>query len=265
MVELDEATRKALSELYGPSAAARAQVLTNLRAQLGSPGGPDGSNGSAGSGTDPGPPTPVASTAGSATTGQALWVAKIVAATLGLTGAGLLALTLGAKAIQSAEQTSPLPSPALAAAAAPPVTEFEAPPPPPHLEEPTRPSEPPRSTSSDPSPPRTRTRASPERQAPSATHESELNAELALIRGAKQLQARAPDQALVRLEQHAREFPQGQLALEREVLRIELNCALGRPEQARSLARAFSATADPRLRARVEASCAGTGLARGGH
>jgi hypothetical protein len=37
-----------------------------------------------------------------------------------------------------------------------------------------------------------------------------------------------PEAALVRLEQHRREFPNGALAPEREVMRVEVLCALGR-------------------------------------
>jgi hypothetical protein len=252
MVELDEAMRRALSEHYGPTPGAKGRVLDGLRAQLGGPGGPDGSSGSSGSSG------PAAPTGG----GQAAWAAKVVAATLSLTGAGLLTIKLGAIAVASlagpaaptpdattvSVARSSAPTPGLDASAAEPATVSAA------------------ANESAPAPAPTRIR---ERSTPTidpTANSSDLAAELTLVRAAEQWRERDPHAALAKLEQHRSEFARGALAPEREVLRVELLCALERREQARTARDAFMASrSDPQLRARVEASCVGTGSGQSGN
>jgi hypothetical protein len=93
------------------------------------------------------------------------------------------------------------------------------------------------------------------RIAPSQTRaRDDLVAEVALLREAKG--ERAPAAALELLDRHAREFPNGALARERDVLRAERLCALGRTTEARALADRFTAThaSDP-LADRMENVC----------
>src|SRR5690242_10587162 len=95
MLELDDITRRRLSQRYGPTPAAQDRVLEQLRGTLGGPLGP----GTAGGGEG----VPV-----SGGTGQAVWVAKICAATAGLTGAGLLVLKLGASVLSGSDESAPV-------------------------------------------------------------------------------------------------------------------------------------------------------------
>ena len=85
MMKLDEHTRRALQARDGPPPGAQARNLAALEARLG--GGGDGGEPADG-GPDP--------TGGElASGGQAVWAAKVVGATLGLTAAGLLVLGAG--------------------------------------------------------------------------------------------------------------------------------------------------------------------------
>jgi hypothetical protein len=203
MLELDEYTRRALSQRYGPTADAQARVLAQLRGTLGGPLGPDTGGGEA---------TPPSGT------GQVVWMAKICAATAGLTGAGLLVLKLGASVLSSSHESEPAavpgkvevstptrePPPALAAEpsadldAASPVTSSAAPP----IQTPTKP----RASATD----------------------STLTAELVLLDAAERIRSSDPAAALARLDQHRQQFPTGILAPEREALHLEVSCALGR-------------------------------------
>ena len=77
---------------------------------------------------------------------------------------------------------------------------------------------------------------------------SDLAAEAALVRAAK---AESDDRAaLVLLDRHATSFPNGELARERELLRAERLCALGRVDEARALAKRFLADGRDDLLAR---------------
>jgi hypothetical protein len=221
MLELDETTRRALSQRYGPTPDAQARVLTGLRSTLGGPQGPD-TGGGEGAPPTGGPP---------AGAGQVVWIAKICAATAGLTGAGLLVLKLGATVLSSVDERDPseaqikleVPTPArepppLTAPA--PATDLDAPPP-----------------DSSPVPIQTPTKRH------SSAADSTLTAELALLDGAKRILSSDPEAAFARLEQHRQEFPTGILAPERETLRVEVLCALGRAPAAK---------------------CGGTGSGKGG-
>jgi hypothetical protein len=83
--------------------------------------------------------------------------------------------------------------------------------------------------------------------------------ELALIREAKvALGAHRPEAAREHLREHARRFPRGVFADEREVLDAEALCALGRRDEARRKARAFAkAHPDSPLGKRARTLCSG--------
>jgi hypothetical protein len=89
-----------------------------------------------------------------------------------------------------------------------------------------------------------------EPESPSST----LEAELALMKQARE--AGSPAGTLALLEQHRDEFADGVLTDEREVMRIEALCALGRVDEAEQAAAVFVAAkpAHP-LRSRVEPAC----------
>lgn len=75
--------------------------------------------------------------------------------------------------------------------------------------------------------------------ATTATAADDPAAEAALVREA-QLALRAdPARSLARADEHARRFPKGLLAQEREVIAVEALVALGRPDAARARAAAF--------------------------
>jgi hypothetical protein len=193
MLELDDATRRALSQRYGPTPDAQARVLAELRGTLGGPLGPE--TGGGGEGAPP---------AGGS--GQVVWIAKICAATAGLTGAGLLVLKLGASVLSSSDERNATEIPAK-------VHSVEQPPPP----STTTPAPPPQSTAPSPVPIQT-----PTKRRTSATG-STLAAELALLDAAERLRNSDPEAALARIEQHRKEFPTGILTPEREALRLELS------------------------------------------
>ncbi|HFE46363.1 MAG TPA: hypothetical protein ENJ18_12860 [Nannocystis exedens] len=60
--------------------------------------------------------------------------------------------------------------------------------------------------------------------------------ELEMLKAAKGSLDSKPRKALAILEQHARDFPRSQLRVKRDVMRIRALCALGKADQARSLA-----------------------------
>jgi hypothetical protein len=88
---------------------------------------------------------------------------------------------------------------------------------------------------------------------------SRLAAEAALLQGAQTaLASGAPAAALLQLEQHAREFPAGVLAQEREALRVVALCAAGREREGRAEAATFlRAHAGSVLAERVRGACDG--------
>ncbi len=92
--------------------------------------------------------------------------------------------------------------------------------------------------------------------APAAS--SSLEAEMALL-GRASASRRAGDReaALASLQRHAREFPDGQLAPERELQRALVLCELGRRDEARAIARGFAQRfATSPLRSKAAAVCA---------
>lgn len=70
-----------------------------------------------------------------------------------------------------------------------------------------------------------------------------LTLELRLVDGARLRLAVDPASALSQLDAHARDFPHGQLALERDVLRVEALLRLGRRSEAEAAARSLAARA----------------------
>jgi hypothetical protein len=205
MFELDDATRRALSQRYGPAPDAQARVLGELRGTLGGPVGPDGGGG------EGGPPVGAAPGGG----GQVVWIAKICAATVGLTGAGLLVLKLGATVLDVGEERASATPSSTAEVVTPapvesPVSDTSEP----EVEVDTRVP--------------VKSKAAVPVQAPSkiVDAKSTLAAELALLDAAQRLRESDPAAALVRLEQHEKEFPSGVLVPEREALRVEVLRAL---------------------------------------
>lgn len=223
MLELDETTRRALSRRYGPTPDAQARVLAGLRGTLGGPQGPDLGGG------EGAPPISGASSG----SGQIVWMAKICAATAGLTGAGLLALKLGASVLSSSGEADPNEVRAKVEVPAP---AREPPPSPTHLEPPTG--------VDTPAPVSSPVHIQTPTKRRSTAAGSTLAAELALLDGAERIRSSDPEAALALLDQHRQEFPTGALAPEREALRVEVLCALGRAPAAKCGGTASSKTGD---------------------
>jgi hypothetical protein len=152
------------------------------------------------------------------------FVVKVVAVTVALTGAGLLTLRAGAVVFQMLAPGDP--GHAHEPTSDPPSSESEAPPAGPTAESPydTTPFE----IWAKP------TRAA-RRAAPGPTsNDSSLTAELALLRAAHD--ATSPEAKLAALDEHLMTFPNGQLADERGLMRIETLCKIGRLDDARVIA-----------------------------
>jgi hypothetical protein len=258
MVELDELTRRALLARDGPPAHARAEVLAGLQARLGGGAGPDADPSSAGE-LGGGPPP----LDGGLSAGQLVWAAKLTGATLGLAAAGLLTLKLGAGLVaggvpsevegEGAEVATLEPSGAQTVApAVAPSTRDE----PGSGEGTTRDA-----SAGEVTPAReaARAREADSSQPGAGRSDSSLAAELELVRAAKRLTAQ-PEAALVQLERHRERFEAGVLAPERELLRIEMLCALGRHADAAKARAAFLRQfPDSPLRARLGQDCHASG------
>ncbi|EDM76536.1 hypothetical protein PPSIR1_23314 [Plesiocystis pacifica SIR-1] len=213
-----------------PRMGAEDRILAQLEATVG--GTPDG-GGSDGAGPQGG--------AGSGGAGAGpLYAAKIVLATATLTALGLGALRLGAVLLGP----SPAPSPARSAraeapppATAPALTPTEAPvdaapSSQPVADESERPPASVHGNAKASTPPRT----APEDSGTSANADA-VAAELALIEAARA--AEGPRAVIERLEAHAREFPEGLLADERELLWTLADCERGQLDAATTRARSF--------------------------
>ncbi|HVH98287.1 MAG TPA: hypothetical protein VM869_06245, partial [Enhygromyxa sp.] len=229
----------------GPPASARAEVLAGLRTRLGGPQGP----------SDPGEPElgggeSIPIDGGAIASSQLAWAAKVVGTTLGLAAAGVLMIKLGAMAVGSMRD-EPAPTRTLPSDAAPqPVAAVE-------VREAVAEAALSESAaavapSEDP--------ANRQQSAPAHNQatkpDSTLAAELELVRAAKQLRADDPEASLAKLEMHRQRFPTGSLAPEREAMRVELLCRLGRraaADEARS--QFLEQHGNSPLRARVLASC----------
>lgn len=260
MVEIDDAMRRALLAREGPPSAARERVLVELRARLAGPLEPDDGLEGLGDGlealAEPGAATGALPT-------QAAWWAKVAAATVAMTGAGLLTLRLAVVGVQAMQ---PSEAPAAPQPSAAPTREGRA----------VAHEAAPRGRATieaarEPSTMRSRTHtgtlATPPREVgeTGASSSSTLADELALVGAAKRLRASEPEAALARLEQHRERFPAGVLAPERDALRVELSCELGRVTQAEQVRERFvSEHAGSPLLARVEVACRGTDAGAGG-
>jgi hypothetical protein len=71
---------------------------------------------------------------------------------------------------------------------------------------------------------------------------SDLAAENTLIGRARASLATSPAASLAAVDEHARRFPRGELAPEREYLRVSALRSLGRHDEARTRARSYLAT-----------------------
>lgn len=81
--------------------------------------------------------------------------------------------------------------------------------------------------------------------------------EFALLRAAQQAVGHHPEHALALTEEHARHFPAGMLAQEREAIAVEALANLGRAAQAQARSRAFlDAHPDSPYKRRIEAALA---------
>jgi hypothetical protein len=256
--QLDDATRRALLAGQDPPRGAQERVLRAILA-AGPPGDGGGEGGELGGGELGGGELgggELGQVAGAG--GRALelgFAAKVVGTTIGLTAAGLVTLALASAGVRSLRTDAPVsarpsarehaPAPAPLAAAEP-----KAVPDPPTLVTPTSES----SESSESSEPSAKSITTSVPVEPKSITTTSLEAELALMQDARA--AQAPAARLALLERHAREFAGGVLADEREVLRVETLCALGRVGDAEVRAAAFVA-ANPShpLRSRVEPAC----------
>lgn len=209
-----------------PREGAEDRILAQLEATVG--GTPDG-GGSDGAGPQAG--------AGSGGAGAGpLYAAKIVLATATLTALGLGALRLGAVLLSPSPAASPPPS---ARAEAPPSASEPAKAP----VDAAPPSEP---LAGEPEPPpaevQPETKASANPRTPpedsgTPADADAVAAELALIEAARA--AEGPRAVIEQLEAHAREFPEGLLVDERELLWTLADCERGQLDAATTRARSF--------------------------
>jgi hypothetical protein len=224
-------------------------MYAKLEAQLGGGGGGDDPNGD-----------PPAELSGGSEAGTGAWAAKVVGATAGLTVGGLVVLRLGVELVRAltgapqidTQRDAPPEQPvALASALERDEVELAAP-------EAATPDE-----AIEPSRPTGRHQfvddrgAAPRPAGPSVSG-STLAAELALLEAAHA--ARDPAAALLELERHLTQFPRGELADERELLRVETLCRLDRQADARALAERFLLERPgSALRQRIAAACPAPG------
>lgn len=242
MTQLDPRIPSALGRSrasHSPPAGCEDAMLAQFHARLGGP--PDGGDGGA-------------SGAGSSYTAgaQLVYGLKIVAAVVGLTAAGLGGLWLGGKAIRAAQGDDEMsvdasdddrPDPEVE-----PRTNTEA-----RLPgtEPTPPVEALESAPlPQPSPARPTSASSPP-----TTSATTLGAELQLIQAAR---GAPPSEALEQIDLHAEQFPNGELSLEREGLRVIALCELGRLDEAQRASERFVARSPGALLIqRVSTGCSG--------
>ncbi|MFV8755209.1 hypothetical protein ACNOYE_32065 [Nannocystaceae bacterium ST9] len=228
MLEHSDPIDRAVAELRArrsPPVDAEARVLAALELEFAGPPGGGGGDGSA-------------SLAGGGAPITAIWVAKVIGAGTAMTAGGLALLRAGAivvgmaaDASEPSEPTQAMASEQLEAATREPIVRE------PIAVEP-RPA-------SEPASPKLGVEASarvsdePEPDAAPISVD-DLEAELALVRAARAQDD--PERALEQLDEHARKFPQGSLADEREALRVVALCKLDRLAQARTAARSLVAS-----------------------
>lgn len=251
MTQLDDQTRRALCAADQPPPGVEDRILAAI---LGPVGGPfDGGGGGGGLSSAPGGGSGAigSTTVGPATIG---WAAKVVGATLGLAAGGVALLAVTAAGVRSiADRPTAHASAPIVAAVEPSDAAERAP-----IGEPMPESEPEpeAALSEEPEPepePAGAPPPKPSKPAP-AQPEDTIEAELALMKVARG--AKDHELALTTLARHRREFAKGVFAAEREVLRVEHLCALGRLEEAERVAAEFidRYPANP-LRSRVDPAC----------
>ncbi|WAS91423.1 hypothetical protein [Nannocystis punicea] len=191
---------------------------------------------------------PAPDAAAAASLGKALVVGaiKAVVAAAVVTGA-VVAVSRGPATEPTSPGEPPREDPPIAAPAEPP-----APTPQPASPEGPQQAEP----EARPAPPRTTPRP-PRREPPPASPDADLAAERALIASAQAAHQRKDlSAARAHLDEHARRFPRGLLADERELLRVLTLCDAGETAQAESIARALVAKRGAGLfLPRLQASC----------
>lgn len=264
MTELDPRSERAVAQLrasWEPPAGAEDRLLDRIHATVAGDGGPEGGGESSPPrAADSGGPSP-----GSSTVAKLAHAAKIVGATSGLTAIGLaLLVVVGAQLETQDRDRADTDTDADADAATiadqrattPSIDE----PAPTELAPEARPRPPaPSGAKPDPAPAPSPKRSSAATSssaalaAPPGPAGPTLEAELALMREART--AAAAD-ALLALEAHAREFPRGTLARERDGLRIVALCELGRLADAqRHLDRFIAADARSLQLPRIREAC----------
>lgn len=223
-MKLDDDVRRALLAREGPPPGASAKTLAALRMRVGGPGGPDDPgdlDAEFGDGLDQ--PVDRLADLASGHGGQMAWAAKVVAATISLTGAGLLVVKLGALALAAVGGEAPRSDSHVPAAAQDAHGALE-----------PSPADPRPDGSASTSHDHDHDHGAKARPAvqhgapvvgPDESPGSELGAEVAILRAAKQLSATDPAAALEQLDHHGERFPDGALAPEREALRDELSRA----------------------------------------
>jgi hypothetical protein len=253
MVEIDDAMRRALLAREGPPSGARELVLAGVRGRIAAGGGADDPEGLDGEGLDgTGLDGTVTHAPTPASTSPAWW-AKVVAATAATTGAGLVALRLSVVGVRALQEPTVEPDDRVVE---------RAPEPPAHTDAPISALPEPASTSQPAPAQRRRTSDAPLAR---PHDDAGLAEELALVAAAERLRSEAPSAALEQLDRHASRFPSGALAPERELLRIEISCALGRVDQAEPLRERFvAAYPNSPLLARARRACRGTEAAPAG-
>lgn len=244
MAQLDERTRRDLARLRdraAPAVAAKQRMYANLEAQLGEDGG--------GGEDDPSGDLP-AELPGDGGAASGAWAAKVVGATVGLTVGGLVVLRLGVELVRAltaapqidARQEDPPEQPVELTSA---------------LERDELEVATPEAALADEAIERSRPTGRPSDAAPRqrpAVGEGTLAAELALLEAAHA--ARDPAAALLELDRHLARFPRGELADERELLRVETLCRLDRLTDARALAERFLLERPgSALRQRIASAC----------
>jgi hypothetical protein len=241
MNQLDDHTRRALCAADQPPAGVEDRILAAILGPIGGPGS-DGGLGSA-----PAPASGSLGAFGSFGSLTLVHAAKVVGATLGLAAGGLALLAVTAAGVRgigdqpSARVEAPQPEVVASAAVDPPLED--------------QPIETPETVDEDPSPaPAIRPIQKPSKPAPPQS-EGTIEAELALMKTARS--SKDHQRALAALDRHRQEFATGVFAAEREVLRVEHLCALGRRSEAERVAAKFLASyPDDPLRSRVEPACA---------
>jgi hypothetical protein len=234
MTQLDQHTREALCALDQPPPGVEDRLFAAILQTTGGGGGGDG-----------GSQLPLGGDSALA------YAAKVVGATLGLTAAGFALVAASAVGVRSLRESPERASAAITSPVDAAVPSTDSAPQVPATSEPEAGSDDPEANEAVPAPSRERSGGSKSTPAPSPA--PTLEAELALLEVARNAE---PGAALAALERHRNEFEHGMLADEREVLRVETLCALGRASQAEAVAASFlAAHPSSPLRSRIEAAC----------